>query len=395
MRRDYGLLIAWTFVSFWANSMLYPVVPIYIKHVSGDDFLVGLSFALPAFAMIATSFLWGTLSDRIGKRKPILIYCSIAVSLLFFTFPYLDAIGLIVARTVQTVFVSSSILSFALVTEYFPLSKGTSIGDLQLFGSVGSTMGGMLVGFLVSSTMLVQGSSQLLTFFMLCGALFLISTAFLVPIREVSKEPVRRPLRDMVVFSQMTGEKLREVRNVCLSAAIIHIALLMVYSIFPIFVEEDVIGAGENATLAVGILAALASAGGIVGSGVAGRVCDRFGRRNVFVASIVLYFAVTSVYATVKNIYVLGFLWSIPLYSFLFVSTTTMISDLTTETQRGRGLGLLNSSTNLGAGMGALLGGYAARFWDFQLVFAAGLVFVVLSLVIALFTKETLNMTRT
>ncbi len=391
MKRDYGLLVAWTFVSFWANSMLYPVIPIYIKHMSGDDFLVGLSFALPAFAMIATSFLWGTLSDRIGKRRPILIFCGIAVSLLFFTFPFLDAVGLIAARTIQTVFVSSSILSFALVTEYFPSSKGTSIGDLQLFGSVGSTIGGTLVGFLVSSTMLFQGSPQLVSFFTLCGTLFLLSTIFLVSIREVAKEPVRRPLRDMVVFSQMTSGRLREVRNICLSAAIVHIALLMVYSIFPIFVEEDVIGTGENATLAIGILAALASAGGIVGSGVAGRICDRFGRRNVFVASIVFYFAVTSVYATVKNIYVLGFLWSIPLYSFLFVSATTMVSDLTTETQRGRGLGLLNSSTNLGAGIGGLIGGYAARFWDFQTVFAAGLVFIVLSLLVALYTKETLT----
>jgi MFS family permease len=395
VKRDYVLLIAWTFVSFWANSMLYPVIPIYVKHMSGDDFLVGLMFALPAFATIATTFFWGMLSDYIGKRKPILIYCGVIVSLLFFIFPYLNAVQLIIARTIQTMFISSSILSFAIVTEYFPHAKGTFIGDLQLFGGVGSTIGGLLVGVLLSSTMLFQGSPELLSFFTLCGLLFLFSTAYLVPINEVKKEPIKRPLKDMFAFGDLEKGRLNQIRNLCLSVAVIYIALLMVYALFPIFVEEEVLESTANATLVVGILSALASAGGMVGSGLAGRLCDRFGRRIVFLVTIVLYIIVIIIYALIRNIYVIAILWSIPLYPFLFVSATAMVSDLTTNVERGRGIGLLNSSMNLGAGFGGLIGGYAARLWDFQFVFGVGLIFVAISLVIALFTKETLERTGT
>ncbi|MCK5547525.1 MAG: MFS transporter, partial [Thermoplasmata archaeon] len=217
MKRDYALIIVSAFVFFWVNSMLYPVIPIYIKHMSGDDFLVGLSFALPLFVTIPMSFLWGTLSDYIGKRKPVLIFSGLIGASLFFVFPYLDVIGLIVARTVQMFFFSSQILTFALVTEYFPKEKGKTIGDLNLFGGAGATLGGLMVGFIVSSTFLFQGSQELVTFFSICGFLALISMVFLFVIREVKKKPVKESPRNILRFGDM-GNVLKDIRNLCIAA---------------------------------------------------------------------------------------------------------------------------------------------------------------------------------
>jgi len=390
MRRDYAFIIASTFVLFWVNGMLYPVVPIYIKHISGDDFLVGLSFALPFFVQIPMSFLWGTLSDYIGRRKPVIIYAGLIASFLFFFLPHLNVIELIIARTIQLFFLSSGILTFAIVTEYFPKEKGKSIGDLHLFGGAGSTVGGLAVGLLVSSAFLFQGSEQLTSFFYICGFLALLSMILLFIIREVEKEPVRKGLKDILRFGER-GDVKRDMRNVCLAAALAHIALLMVYAIFPIFVEEDVIESTANATMIVGILSAIASFGGIVGSGIAGRMCDRYGRKKVFVYSIILYLIFILFYSLTKNLYIIGILWAIPLYSFFFVSATTMISDLTSDVERGRGIGLLNSSLGIGAGLGSLMAGYAAKLIDFQLVFGFGIIFLVFGVIIALFTRETLK----
>ena len=146
-----------------------------------------------------------------------------------------------------------------------------------------------------------------------------------------------------------------------------------------------------NATLVIGVLSALASIGGIVGSGVAGRMCDRYGRKNVFIASIILYIISLFFYSQTKNIYAIAILWSIPFYSFFFVSATTMISDLTSNVERGRGMGLLSSVLGVGGGMGALMAGYAAKIIDFQLVFGIGIIFLVFGLAIALFMRETLK----
>jgi len=391
MRRNYALVIASTFILFWVKGMLYPVVPIYIKHISGDDFLVGLSFALPFFVTIPTSFLWGVLSDYIGKRKPILIYSGLIGACLFIAFPFLNAVELIALRTVQLFFLSSAeVLTLALVTEYFPKSKGKSIGDLHLFGGAGSTIGGLIVGFIVPSAFLQIGDPNLISFFLICTILTFVSIMLLGIITEVQKKPERKSLREMLKFGELKPIR-KEIRNICLSAAVLQLALLMVYAIFPIFIEEEVIGPAANATMIVGVLSAIASLGGIIGSGVAGRVCDRIGRRKVFISSIIFYGIYLFLYSLTNNIYIIAVLWAIPIYSFFFVSATAMISDLTSDAERGRGIGILTSSVGVGGGFGALLGGYAANLWSFQFVFAFGIIFVAVSLVIALTIKETLK----
>jgi MFS family permease len=390
VKRDYALIIASTFVAFWVNGMLYPVVPIYIKHLSGDDLLVGLSFALPFFVQIPMSFLWGTLSDYLGKRRNVIIYSGLAASFIFFLLPNLNVIVLILARTMQLFFFSSSILTFALVTEYFPKEKGRSIGDLHLFGGAGSTVGGLVVGLLISSSFLFAGSERLTSFFYICGFLSILSMVFLFTVREVEKDRVRKNLRDILKFGDL-GDVGRDIRNVCMAVGIVHISLLMVYSAFPVYVEETVLGSSDDATSVLGILSALASLGGLIGSGLAGRICDKYGRRSVFISSILLYIVFVVIYGTTRNLYVIGILWSIPLYSFLFVSATAMISDLTSDEERGRGMGLLNSTLGIGAGMGALMAGYAARLIDFQTIFLVSAIFIVMGLIISFSIKETIR----
>jgi len=95
-----------------------------------------------------------------------------------------------------------------------------------------------------------------------------------------------------------------------------------------------------------------------------------------------------TVYALTQNIYILSVIWLAPYWCFFTTSSTAMVSDLTDDRERGRGIGILNAAINFGNFAGSLLGGFLAAGFGYQPAFgvAAGLVSV--ALVIALLTKE-------
>jgi MFS family permease len=60
------------------------------------------------------------------------------------------------------------------------------------------------------------------------------------------------------------------------------------------------------------------------------------------------------------NLFAVIGVWMVPSWSFMSISATAMISDLTTPSERGRGIGAFNSALNLGQFIGAMLSGLVA-----------------------------------
>ena len=124
-------------------------------------------------------------------------------------------------------------------------------------------------------------------------------------------------------------------------------------------------------------------------SSVIGKLCDTYGRKKILLISIALYAFIWLVYGIVDNIWIVIALWLIPAYTFYMISTNTMMSDLTDVSERGRGIGLLNSFYNMGAFGGSLVGGSLAAILGFKPTFLIAAFVIILSFVMALRLKET------
>jgi MFS transporter, DHA1 family, tetracycline resistance protein len=165
--------------------------------------------------------------------------------------------------------------------------------------------------------------------------------------------------------------------------------------------------------LVIGLLVASYAAASLVGSPLMGRLSDRYGRRPVLLLSVLgtglgyllLGFALpigtflASLFASpAVNVFIIGILFLSRIIDGLTGGNITVaqayISDVTDETNRARGLGVIRSAFGLGFIIGPAVGGLLSRYgYSVPAFAAAGLAF--LNLVsIFFFLPESLNAER-
>ncbi|MFH0816800.1 MAG: MFS transporter [Methanobacteriota archaeon] len=349
--KGYRLVLLSMALTSVINGLLYSVLALYVYSASEDFFLVGLMMALPFLAAVPMTFVWGAVSDRIGSRKMVIAGAGLAGGVLFFPMPFLGTTWLIALRFVQVALTTSIVLLNATVTEFFPAKKGSSVGDLALVGGAGQMAGALAAGFLLPYGEMHQGSAALMSVFFLSGVLVIVASLAVLPIEEAGKKAVGVRARDLLKFGERKG-----MVPVVLAALVIPLSGYIVFSVFPVYIGN--LDIPWDATMKVGVFTALSAVTGIFASGFAGRACDRWGRRWVLVGSGIAYVLVWLGMGFTRDPFVTAFFWAMPVWSFFYVSSTAMVSDLTREDERGRGIGLVNSAMNLGGAVGAITAGY-------------------------------------
>ncbi|MDD4307729.1 MAG: MFS transporter [Thermoplasmata archaeon] len=366
------------------NGLLYPIMALYMYGISEDFFLVGLITALPFLAAVPMSFVWGAISDRIASRRLVMAVAGTVGGALFFAMPFVGTTELIILRLVQVGFTTSFVLLNAVATECFPKKKGTSVGNLALIGGIGQAIGALAAGFLLPSSEMSVGSDAVTIMFSVAGIITIIGALSLLPMRERRKKSLRTRFKGILSF----GEK-RAVAIVTSVALVLPLAGYIVFSVFPIYLGD--LDIPWDATMVAGAFTALSAVTGIFASGIAGWACDRHGRKWVLVGSGAAYVLVWALMGMTVEPILIAMLWAIPVWSFMTVSAFTMVSDLTKPSERGRGIGLVNSAINLGGAAGSVLAGYLlAREMVSNIFFLAAAVSVI-GMLVALLAKETLQ----
>ncbi|MHA2275801.1 MAG: MFS transporter, partial [Candidatus Kariarchaeaceae archaeon] len=87
---------------------------------------------------------------------------------------------------------------------------------------------------------------------------------------------------------------------------------------------------------------------------------DRIGRKPFYITGLFAYPVLFTLLSIFQAKPIVFFLWSIPIYIFLRPIAPAMISDLTSEQERSRGISLISISSSLAMTLGALMGGYLA-----------------------------------
>jgi MFS family permease len=375
MDRNWGIILAASGLNATVTALLYASLQ-FLTYEKGHSLVyVGLIGSLPYAGMMVMAYVWGLVSDWLGRRKGLVIASGVAGSLLFFVYPWLTSVEMLIAvRFVQVCLMGSVILLIAVATERFPGEKGRIVGNLNVPLAFGWVVGAGIAAYLYKSSQ--DG------LFMLCGLVGLASALVLVPLHEAQRANGDNPLslRQMLTFRNR-----RPILILCAATLLLLTGNYIVYSVFPQYLTGPPFRLTE---MPIGFIVAGSGLTGMLVFRAAGMLVDRAGRRKVLIPTILMYVISWAAYALTQDIYVLSILWLLPYWCFFTTSSTAMACDLTDDCERGRGIGILNAAINFGAFAGSLLGGVLSTGLGYQPAFAVAAVLVFAAFLVSFATKE-------
>ena len=399
--KDQRVVLLAATLYFGMNTLMFSILPLYVLKVSGDEFIFGLTIAIPYLLAVPMSYIWGLLSDKIGSRRAVLAVGGLIGALFFFAFPFLDLPWLLALRCVQAAALSSYVLLYALMTEFMPTKKGRSVGALSLVGGIGAAVASTIAGLLLPMRYLTFGSWQVMAFFFACGAMMLVYAGLLAMVKEPKRSEDRDDDVNVDGNKARTGgggllalgpKTLRHIALLGLIGFLVNLAILIILGTFPAYLE-GLVGEADTSWV-TGIIYASSSLTGIAAAYFAGHASDRFGRKWVLIGACVWYVGVWAFMGATTNIILLGVLWAMPVWQFYYVSITAKVADQTSEKQRGGGIGLLNSAMNLGAFLGAIASGLLLASGRPDLIFLGSTLISILAAGLAFASAETLKRDR-
>lgn len=152
---EYGSLIPlWisTFIDIIGFSILIPYLPRFTSDFGASLFQVGLLLSANSFFSLFGNMIWGSLSDKYG-RKPILLICQFGTLAGFIIMAFsTNLMMLFISRIVDGVFGGNYPIAKAVVGDIVPPEKRSkemsNIGVAWTVGNlIGPGIGGLLSGF--------------------------------------------------------------------------------------------------------------------------------------------------------------------------------------------------------------------------------------------------------
>lgn len=349
------LLISCTvcFVCFFGSYMRIPVVPLFASSLGADSVQVGMingAFMLMAGSLSIPS---GLVSDRLGRRLPILaglLLLSGSSFLLFWSTSPLQMAGIYLLFGVGLAAFAPTLMSY--VADFTPPDRlGQAFGwyTMALYGgmTIGPATGGFLAKLLgLRQVFLVSGGLIFIVFWV---ALFFL---------PVGRTPHTTALRPAIIPSL---KSLRHNRAL-LACLTVTIGTCMGFGLFVTFMPLYITSVGLNAADVGTVFAAQALANALSRIPF-GRLGDRVADRAVFVtwglAGFSLAIAAFAFCTTTIPIMAVAAMMGISM-GIVFTAIVALIADVVPRELRGLAMGCYNTCIYFGmmagsAGMGTVI----------------------------------------
>ena len=263
------------FCSYISFALLFPVMPRYATEFGASVFQVGLVVGIYSYITALTMIPFGILSDRIGRRIPLL-----AGLLVYIIFPLLyplasDVSTLTLVRAIHGLASAAFIpVANALVVDMSPPHKiGEAMGwytaSTQLSFVIGPIAGGFLLNYFGFAAA-----------FYACSIVPFLGLLFILPrLRTIPRRPVIRE----AVTSHWGWLRQRRAWGGLLTPFFITVGSGTIIAFMPLYGDGFGIGAGE-----VGIIITIIYASSVVLRAPAGRLSDRIGRTPVILSGLLI-----------------------------------------------------------------------------------------------------------
>ncbi len=328
-----------------AWSILWIFTPLHVFLLGGSLFIIGVICALPPFASVVTTPIWGHLSDKTGVRKPFIILGTATSGLLALLYAILTEPFhfLVLTLAIIPFNVAYFPATYALLTERVEM-RGESLGKCEAYTSAGWLIGS-LVGGLCAESMNLQA------IFIIASASATLGTLIILfGLEEHPKKRKHKNTENMTFKEILTRPQMKTLFALLL---IIYTGTASFSTFFSIYFTETI---GGNYAL-LGISNALATLFGSIVSVPLGKAADKIGRKPIILYSTLGYVILFILLIIVRDPYAVALLWTIPFYVGIYVGFGAMVSDITSEEERARGMSILSISVSIGSGLGAIIGG--------------------------------------
>jgi MFS family permease len=340
------------FLDLVGFGMILPMLPYYAESFGASAFTIGLLFSSYSLAQFVCSPLWGRLSDRRGRRRPLL------ASILLSGFAYL----LLAAAPNLTIVFVARILAGAAAANYtiaqaFVADVTSEKDRAKAMGWIGAAFG---FGFVVGPA-LGGGLSHLGVQAVPLGAALLATANFALVWRAIPATSSHRPRDHREEPAQglwKAVSKAGQLPAILLLYGTVIVAFSAMEATLALFCE-DRLGFGIRKTALLFVFVGLLMI--VVQAGLIGRLVARWGETRLAIIGLTMMTAGMILLAAVKTVapLLLAMAW-VAIGSACFnPSIFSLISRLAPAQSQGSVLGLARSLGALARVVGPVGGGWA------------------------------------
>lgn len=356
-------------------SILCIFVPLYIHSVSGSIFTVSLVFSLSSLTVFIGQNIFGFLYDRTGRFWYYIALSAAAFGAAMTLLPRVGTqSGIIVLLTVTSLFQTALFpASEAFLTIIYPRSKGKILGKLFAFDSIGWTIGSLLGAF-IRSNVVDKAQAFLIIFYSGAAVAGLVFTAAVLygsaTKHDTSRgnDEIQREAIPVSTRWKKLGRDIRllyanrQIRRICLIFLLLDGAMAAFFHLFSVYFTEHL---GGSWTM-VGLCMGMAGLAGAVAFPFLGRLADRFGNKPLMYYIIIGNLFMFAAFLTVRSPVLLAIIYTLPLYPAVRLASRGYMADLTPESTRGGGMGLIGGIQSLASGVAPIVAGALANRYGFE-----------------------------
>lgn len=376
-RREQLTVIAALWLMVLASSsqvmVIAPILPRIGEQLAVDEAMLGMLVTGYAIALSAMAVIAGPVSDRVGRRRILLVGTG-AMTLALCLHPLTDTFTtLLLARILAGAaggILTGSAVSY--VGDYFPYERrGWASGWVMSGFAVGQIAG-------VPAGTLLAGEYGYEAPFILFAVV--MAVAFVLTLLRLPQPSVERAT-SLSIGGVLSGY-VQLLKNPAVSgAALAYAAMFFSISNFvvymPTWAETDLAMTGRDIALMFGI----GGVASVVFGPRAGKLSDRFGRRPLIILSCVgtaLLFAATTLWVVNATTAYLMFFVTMLLVALRISPFQALLTALAPAQQRGALMSLVVAVGQLGGGLGGAVAGvvYADAGYLGCTLLAAGSVLV-------------------
>ena len=362
------------FAIFSSTIAKSPVLPLFATYLGGGPSEVGMVAAVSAFMGVVASVPAGIFSDKIG-RKRMLIIASLIFSTAPFLYLFVTSIWQLALVRFYHGFATAIFMPVAMayVSDLFLKERGQKLGwfsTATLLGRfIAPVAGGAVISLLVFSPALSFNAVYIIS--AVAGIATLLLVWRLPHSSEDSEEKIMEKKEAFRNFKKVISNR------AILFTCIIEASILFAYGTFETFLPVYSIQAGHSA-YEVGILLSAQVITLALTRPFMGKFSDRHGRKPQIIAGTFIGAICVGALSLFEDFF---FLLMMSIFigislSIVTSATSAYIADLSKKEAYGSAMGLLGSIMDIGHTTGPLISGIAAHHFGIATSFQGAAIVV-------------------
>lgn len=351
-----GLTPVYLSVLLWhaGYSLILPFTSIWLRNDIGETsfLMLALALSIPNLIGIAGILFLSNLTDKKGRFRETILLVNIVGTIEYMLLTQIAQVSeyMLIIGIGALVFPSYYTLIQAFATNICKENeRGKVTSYLMLFASVGWFSGSIVSGptfrILGMNFMFVVASIA----FILTGLIILKAPKY-IP-NNINNNADEEKIMNASIIDIV---KRKQVFLILLTSVIIDMSAGAMFVMGSIFAFEHI---GLDPDL-IGYSAAIATAVATILLLQLGKLSDKYGRRPQYVFGLALYPIWYGLLSIFPDPFIFFIIFSLPIYAFLRPILPAMISDLTSEAERSRGMALISITSTASMTIGAILLGY-------------------------------------